>query len=60
METNKFQFQNDLPITEIIALYGTQAQYHAALVAGRWPEGFGRSDFGHTGHRTFVRRVACS
>jgi N-methylhydantoinase A/oxoprolinase/acetone carboxylase beta subunit len=34
---NKVQFQKGLSMTEFIALYGTQAQCHAALVASRWP-----------------------
>jgi hypothetical protein len=35
MATNKFQFQKGLSMTQIIALYWTQAQCHAALVASR-------------------------
>jgi ribosomal protein L37AE/L43A len=56
MAINKVQFQKGLPMTEFIALYGTQAQCHAALVASRWPEGFVCPDCGHTGHCTFVRK----
>jgi hypothetical protein len=56
MAINKVQFQKGLSMMEFIALSGTQAQCHAALVASRWPEAFVCTDCGHTGHCTFVRK----
>ena len=55
MAINRVQFQRGLPMAEFMERYGTQELCHAALVASRWPNGFGCPDCGESRHSTFVR-----
>ena len=42
MSINRVQFQKGLSMAEFFERYGSEDQCHAALVALRWPDGFGR------------------
>ena len=41
MGINRVQFQKGLSLAEFMERYGTEEQCHAAVVAQRWPNGFG-------------------
>jgi ribosomal protein L37AE/L43A len=55
MPMNRVQFQPGLSMAEFLDRYGNEAKCEAALVAARWPDGFGCPACGAAGHSTFVR-----
>lgn len=56
MGINGVQFQKGRSITEFMERYGTEAKWHAAVVAQRGPNGFVCPDCGETRHGTFERK----
>jgi len=50
MSMNRVQFQPGLSMPDFIRQYGTETQCEAALIQGRWSEGFRCPGCGHGGH----------
>jgi ribosomal protein L37AE/L43A len=55
MAMNRVQFQPGLSMTEFLDRYGSEDRCEAALVAARWPQGFGCPACGSGVHSVFVR-----
>ena len=58
MLRNRVQFQKGVSEADFDKSYGTEEQYHAALVAWRWPGGFECPDC--VGHNHCVVPALCS